>query len=112
MSAYSRYLSKFADNDAQVVGISTDSIYSHLAWQEKSIGWLDYPLLSDYWPHAGVAQQYGILRLGEPLPGINDRAVFIVDKQGKITFSRTYELGQEPDYDEIVAELAKQRPAG
>jgi peroxiredoxin len=107
MSAYSSYLPKFADSDAQVVGISPDSIYSHLAWQEKSIGWQDYPLASDYWPHAGVAQQYGILRLGEPVPGINERAVFIVNKQGKIVFARVYELGQEPDYEELVSELGK-----
>ncbi len=107
MSAYGSYLSKFAAHHAQVVGISTDSIYSHLAWQEKSIGWQEYPLASDYWPHGGVAEKYGIMRLGDPLPGINERAVFIVDKQGKIAFARLYELGQEPDYDELVAELAK-----
>jgi len=108
MSAYSRYLPKFADYDAQVVGISTDSIYSHLAWQEKLIGWQEYPLVSDYWPHGGIAQKFGILREGAPLPGINDRAVFIIDKQGKIVFSKVYELGQEPDYEELVAELSKQ----
>jgi alkyl hydroperoxide reductase subunit AhpC len=107
MSAYGRFLSQFAEHNAQVVGISTDSIYSHLAWQERSIGWLEYPLASDYWPHGGVADKFGILRLGEPLPGINERAVFIVDKNGKIAFSRVYELGQEPDYDELVAESAK-----
>ena len=111
MSAYGAYLARFAEHDAQVVGISPDSIYSHLAWQEKSIGWLDYPLLSDYWPHAGTAQQYGILRLGEPLPGINDRAIFIVDKKGKIAFAKTYELGQEPDYEELVTELGKLKKA-
>jgi len=111
MSAYTRYLPRFAEHDAQVVGISPDSIYSHLAWQEKSIGWQEYPMLSDYWPHAGVATQYGILRLGEPLPGINDRAIFIVDKEGKIAFSKTYELGQEPDYEELVAEAGKLKKA-
>jgi len=110
MSAYSRYLPKFADYDAQVVGISTDSLYSHLAWQEKSIGWQDFPMASDYWPHGGVAQQFGILREGEPLPGINERAVFIVDKEGKIAFSKVYELGKEPDYEELVTELSKQKP--
>src|SRR5215467_11508465 len=109
MSAYSKDISKFAELNAQVVGISTDSIYSHLAWQEKSIGWQDFPMASDYWPHGGVAQQFGILREGEPLPGINERAVFIVDKEGKIAFSRVYELGQEPDYEELVRELAKQK---
>jgi alkyl hydroperoxide reductase subunit AhpC len=107
MSAYGRYLPQFAGFDAQVVGISTDSIYSHLAWQEKSIGWQEYPIASDYWPHGGIAQRFGILREGEPLPGINERAVFIVDKEGKIAFSRVYELGKEPDYEELVAELSK-----
>ena len=111
MSAYSKYPSKFAEQNAQVVGISPDSIYSHLAWQEKSIGWQDYPLASDYWPHAGIAQKYGILREGPPLPGINERAVFIVDKQGRIAFSRTYELSQEPDYDELVAEVGRLKQA-
>lgn len=107
MSAYSRYLKQFADYDAQVVGISPDSIYCHLAWQEKSIGWLDYPLASDYWPHGAVAQKFGIQRLGEPLPGINDRSVFIVNKAGKISFAKVYELGQEPDYEELLSELKK-----
>jgi alkyl hydroperoxide reductase subunit AhpC len=107
MSAYGRYLAKFADLDAQVVGVSPDSIYSHLAWQEKSIGWQEYPLASDYWPHGGTAVKFGILREGEPLPGINERAIFILDKQGTIRFSRIYELGQEPDYEQIVTELEK-----
>jgi alkyl hydroperoxide reductase subunit AhpC len=107
MSAYGKYISQFAGHNAQVVGISTDSIYSHLAWQEKSIGWLEYPLASDYWPHGGIAQKYGILREGDPLPGINERAVFIVDKQGVIRFSKVYELGQEPDYEELLKEVAK-----
>lgn len=61
----------------------------------------------DYWPHAGVAQKYGILREGPPLPGINERAVFIVDKQGKIVFSRVYELSQEPDNEECLDVLRK-----
>jgi peroxiredoxin len=107
MSAYSRDLSKFAEQDAQVVGISPDSIYCHLAWQEKGLGWQDFPMASDYWPHAGTAQKYGVLREGPPLPGINERAVFIVDKLGKIAYSRVYELGQEPDNEECLEALRK-----
>jgi alkyl hydroperoxide reductase subunit AhpC len=107
MSALGGYLAKFTGYNAQVVGISTDSIYSHIAWQEKSIGWQEYPLASDYWPHGGIAQKFGIMREGDPLPGINERAIFIVDKQGKIAFSKIYELGQEPDYEEVVTELSK-----
>src|SRR5215469_777151 len=107
MSAFSRDLSKFAEQNAQVVGISTGSHYSHLAWQEKSIGWQEYPLACDYWPHAGIAQKYGILREGPPLPGINERAVFILDTQGKIVYSRVFELGQEPDNEECLEVLRK-----
>ena len=56
-------------------------------------------------PHGGTAEKYGILRLGDPLPGINDRAVFVVDKDGKIVFSKVYELSHEPDNEEYLAVL-------
>jgi len=105
MSALGKDLPKIAECNAQVVGISPDSIYSHLAWQERLIGWLEYPLASDYWLHGGTAAKYGIQRLGDPLPGINDRAVFVLDKEGKIVFSKVYELGQEPDSEEYLAVL-------
>ena len=41
------------------------------------------------------------------MPGINERAVFIVDKEGQIVFSKTYELGQEPDNEESLDALRK-----
>ena len=107
MSGYKTFCSRLSAHNAEVVGISTDSIYSHIAWQEKSIGWQDFPLASDYWPHGAVAEKYGILREGDPLPGINERAVFIVDKHGKIAFSKVYELGQEPDNEECLEVLKK-----
>ena len=107
MSALSRDLARFAEQNAQVLGISNDSIYCHLAWQENSIGWQEYPMASDYWPHGNTARQYGVLREGDPLPGICDRAVFIVDKQGQIAYSRVYELGQEPDNEDCLEALRK-----
>jgi len=107
MSALSRDLARFAEQNAQVLGISNDSIYCHLAWQENSIGWQEYPMASDYWPHGNTARQYGVLREGDPLPGICDRAVFIVDKQGQIAYSRVYELGQEPDNEDALEALRK-----
>ena len=63
---------------------------------------MDFPLCSDFYPHGGVAEKYGILRAGPPIPGINERAVFIVDKQGKIAFSKVYPLDQTPDNDELL----------
>jgi len=107
MPAYNADLEKFAGYDAQVVGISVDSIPSHIAWQQKSIGKMNYPLGSDFWPHGLVAQKYGILRTGDPIPGINERAIFIADKQGKLVFARVYDLGEQPDNEDCFAVLRK-----
>ncbi len=107
MPAYNADLEKFAGYDAQVVGISVDSIPSHIAWQQKSIGKMDYPLASDFWPHGAVAQKFGILRTGDPVPGINERAVFVVDKQGKIAMAKVYDLGEQPDNEDCFEVLRK-----
>ena len=44
---------------------------------------------------------------GEPFAFVNDRAVFIVDKQGKIAWSKVYELKQQPDNAEILEAMKK-----
>ena len=105
MPAYNADLEKFAGLDAQVVGISCDSTFCHIGWQEKDIGLLKYPLASDYYPHGAVVQKYGVLREGPPLPGISERAIFVVDKQGKIAFAKLYELGEQPPNEEVLAAL-------
>src|SRR5437899_10815564 len=105
MPSYNKELERFAGLDAQVVGMSVDSIPSHMAWQEKSIGTLNYPLGSDFYPHGSVAEKFGILRLSDPIPGINERAIFIVDKHGKIAFAKIYDLGEQPDNDEVFEAL-------
>ena len=104
MPAYNSALASFAKYDAQVVAISVDSIYSTTAW-EKQIGPILYPLASDYFPHGEVARKYGVFRDKDPFAGVSERAVFIVDKQGKIVFSKVYDLGQLPASEELVNEL-------
>src|SRR5579863_9189253 len=101
MPAYEADLAKFAGADAQVVGISCDSTYCHIAWQEKDIGVLRYPLLSDFYPHGAVVEKYGVMRTGPPLPGISERAVFAIDKTGKIAFAQIYDLGEQPPNEEV-----------
>jgi len=100
-------LERFTGYNAQLVGISVDSIPSHTAWQKKEIGMLSFPLASDFYPHGAVAQQFGILRQGDPIPGINERAVFIVDKNGRLAFSKIYPIGQVPSNEEIFDALRK-----
>lgn len=107
LPAFNANIKKFEEAEAQVIGISADTIPSHIAWQEKAIGKMDYPLASDFWPHGDTARKYGIFREGDPIPGINERAVFVVDKQGKLVFAKVYELGQLPDYEEALGALKK-----
>jgi peroxiredoxin len=106
MAAYNAELAKFAAHDAQVVGISVDSIYSTAAW-EKEIGPLDYPLAADYWPHGEVAQKYGVFRDKGEFAGISERAIFVVDKTGKVAFSKVYPIEQLPDTAELFTVLEK-----
>ncbi|MBV9609115.1 MAG: redoxin domain-containing protein [Acidobacteria bacterium] len=105
MPAYDRELEKFAGLDAQVVGIAGDSVYSHMAWQQKEIGLLHYPLCSDFYPHAETAQKYGIMRMGPPQPGISERTIVIVDKQGIVAFAKVYPLDEVPEIEEIFDAL-------
>lgn len=98
-------MEKFAGYDAQVLGMSVDSIPSHIAWQKKDIGWVNFPLGSDFWPHGEVAIKYGVLREGDPVPGISERAVFIIDKQGVIAFAKVYPLTTPPENEELFEVL-------
>ena len=107
MPAFNDALDKFAGLDAQVLGVSIDSIPSHIAWQRREIGMMNFPLLSDLYPHGEVAQKFGIFREGPPVSGINERAVFIVDKNGRIMFSKVYPLDQVPNVQECLDVLGK-----
>ena len=85
--------------------MSCDSVFSHVAWQKFEVGQLNFPLGSDYWPHGESARKFGIFREGDPLPGINERAVFIIDKQGIIRSVTVLELGEVPENEDALEVL-------
>jgi peroxiredoxin len=98
-------LAKFAAANAEVVGLSTDTVFSHSAFQ-KSLGGLGFPLATDRWPYAEIAKSYGVYPPSKhKLAFWNDRAIFIIDKNGKIAWSKIYEIGHVPDIDEVLAAL-------
>ena len=112
LPAFNSDLEKFAALNAQVLDISVDSIYSHKAWAQHELGAIRFPMCSDLYPHGAVTQAYGIMRQGPPQPGISERAVFIVDKQGKIVFAKTYRLDETPKNEElldVLREMAQPR---
>jgi peroxiredoxin len=101
MPAFDRRVSDFEAANTQVLGISTDSPFSHENWA-KSVGISRYPLLSDL--HRTVAKDYGVYW---PEWNANKRATFVVDSQGTIRFIEKYRTGQLPDPDRILAEVKK-----
>jgi alkyl hydroperoxide reductase subunit AhpC len=98
---------EFTALNAQVLDISIDSIPSHIAWREREIGPVQIPLCSDFYPHAEVTRKFGILRESNPVPGISERAAFIVDQTGLIAFAKVYPIDQLIDVDEVLRELTK-----
>ena len=98
---------EFAALNAQVMDISVDSIPSHIAWRQKEIGPVEVPLCSDFYPHAQVTRKFGILREGPPVPGISERAAFIVNRAGKIAFAKVYPIDQLPSIEELLQVLRK-----
>jgi peroxiredoxin (alkyl hydroperoxide reductase subunit C) len=100
-------LAKLAELDAVVVGVCTDTVFSHAAFQ-KSLGGLGFSLASDRWPYAETATAYGVFPPGRhQFASVNDRAVFIVDKKGTIAWSKIYDLAEVPSVEEILEALKK-----
>src|SRR5215510_12515599 len=104
MPSYEEDLSEFERRNAQVLGISTDQVYSNEAWA-KSMGGLSYPLLSDNWPYGNVCVQYGVLRGS----GTAERAIFVVYQQGIIRYIDIQDISEQPPTDKIMAALDKLR---
>jgi peroxiredoxin len=97
MPAYEADIDRFKSYDAQVLGISVDSVPCNTAWA-KSLGGLSYDLLSDFNPKGEVAKAYGAYRDAD---GISERALFIVDKQGKIAYKDIHAIGDQPDNEDL-----------
>ena len=83
------------------MSVSVDSPFSHKAFAEK-MGGINFPMLSDFFPHGAVCTLYDCLRP----QGYPKRADFIIGKQGGIPFRREYEQGI-PDNKDLLAELDK-----
>lgn len=91
--------------NVQVLGISVDHIPCLQAWAE-SLGGINYPLLSDFWPHGEVARSYGVLRE----EGYTERAIFIVDAGGVVRYIDIHDIDEQPDNKVLFEEIAKILP--
>ena len=94
-------MKNFETLDAEVLGVSVDSVWSHKAYAEK-MG-IKYSLLADFQPRGAMSEKYGVFL---PEKGITGRAIFIVDKQGKVAWSKIYDIPVLPDIKEVATALA------
>jgi peroxiredoxin len=101
MTAYESDLAAFERAGAAVLGISVDAQPAKAAWA-KTLGSISYDLLSDFHPHGQVAQQYGVYRAAD---GISERAIFVVDKNGKVAWSKVYPIPELPKNQEVLEAL-------
>lgn len=99
-------LDRFDGVHAQVLGISVDSVPCLKAWAE-SLGGITYPLLSDFYPHGAVAEEYGVLRY----EGYSERALFVIDKEGFIRYTDVHDIDDQPDNDVLLRVLEELEPA-
>lgn len=102
MPSYQAELERFNGYDTQVLGISMDAGHSLAAWG-KQLG-ISYPLLSDFYPQGKVTDLYGARHAA----GMPERALFVVDKTGKIAWVHVHRpTGEAPDNEELFEVLRK-----
>jgi peroxiredoxin len=100
MALYNEILSEFRQFNAELIGISVDGIWCHLAFAESRK--LHFPLLADFEPKGGVARQFGVYREHD---GTSERALFVIDAQGIIRWSYVSPIGINPGADGILRAL-------
>jgi peroxiredoxin len=99
-------MKRFETLDAEVLGVSVDSVWSHKAYAEK-MG-IKYSLLADFHPRGAMSEKYGIYLADK---GITGRAIAIVNKAGKVAWFKNYDIPVVPDLKEVAAALSQVKAA-
>lgn len=104
MQTYEKERPRLDALNAHVLAISIDAGPSKKAWAD-SLGGISYDLLSDFHPHGKVATDYGVMRTD----GISERAIFVVGKDGRISWAKQYQIPEQPDLGELFKALELNR---
>ena len=100
LGLYQMLLPEFQKFGAELMGISVDSAWSHLAFAKDRN--LHFPLLSDFEPKGEVARAYQVYRSTD---GTSERALFVIDAEGVIAWSYVSPVGVNPGADGILRAL-------
>ncbi|MEU6521379.1 peroxiredoxin [Streptomyces sp. NPDC046924] len=93
-------LSLLADRDTRLLAVSNDSIHTLRVFAEQE--GLEYPLLSDFWPHGEVSRAYGVFDEGK---GCAVRGTFVIDREGIVRWTVVNALPDARDLNEYVEAL-------
>lgn len=104
LAVYNEILGEFAKHDAQLLGISVDGAWCHLAFAKDRK--YRFPLLADFEPKGAIARSYGVYRNKE---GVSERALFVLDKDGIVRWSHVSPIGVNPGADGILDTLESMR---
>jgi len=100
LALYNELLPEFARLKAELLGISVDGVWSHLAFaQQRQLRFL---LLSDFEPKGTVARAYGVYRAQE---GTSALALFVIDADQVIRWSHVYPASIQPGAEDLLAAL-------
>ena len=94
-------LSRFQNDDVQVLTVSVDSVPTHKKWAEEQ-GYT-FPLLSDFWPHGATASAYGVFNEER---GLATRGTFVIDKEGIVRWKVSNAIPDARDQAEYLQALA------
>ncbi|HEX3625260.1 MAG TPA: redoxin domain-containing protein [Verrucomicrobiae bacterium] len=100
MALYNEILPEFQQFGAELMGISVDGAWCHAAFSRDRK--LHFPLLADFEPKGQAAQAYGVYRKGD---GVSERALFVIDPEGKIHWSYVSPIGVNPGAAGILSAL-------
>jgi peroxiredoxin len=100
LALYQQLLPEFQKFDAELVGISVDGVWSHLAFAKDRN--LHFPLLADFEPKGEVAREYQVYRAED---GTSERALYVIDGEGIVRWSYVSPVGVNPGADGILRAL-------
>jgi len=106
LALYNELQPEFSEFAAQLIGISVDGVWCHLAFSKDRK--LHIPLLADFEPKGAVARQYGVYREND---GGSERALFVIDAEGVIRWSHVSPVGINPGADGILKALESMKAA-
>jgi peroxiredoxin len=100
LSFYNEVVEIFTQKNAILIGISVDSKWCHLAFSKDRK--LEFPLLADFEPKGAIAEKYGVYN---KVNGEAERALYLVDENGMITWSYLSPINVNPGVDGILKAL-------